>query len=317
MRKFIKNIILFSLLVLTVFYIFDKAITLGLKQSNMVMYENFTNIFNGTIKADLIINGSSKAYVQVDPYIIDSTLNLNSYNLGLDGNPFIPQKLVYELYEKNNDPPTIIVQIVDFTTMSKAEGELYNYIKFAPYLNIDIVRETMQSYEGFSFMDYHFPLLKYTGKPLEVTDGVLSLFNIHLTPSNLYKGYLEQHKSWDGSFEEFKKTNESGITANLDRTTCALFENYIVHCKKQNILLFLVYPPIYYEFIPYDINRKSVIEYFNRVSEKYDVPFLDYSVDELSSHKKYFYNSQHLNAKGAKLFTKKLSNEIKERTNKM
>lgn len=313
MKKFILNIIFISITLYAVFFALDKIITFGLRQSNMLIYDNLTKLFHGEINADLIINGSSKAYVQLSPRIIDSALNMNSYNLGLDGTPFIPQKVQYELYEKYNTPPKIIIQIVDFSNMSEAQGNLYNYIKFAPYLNIDIVRKMTKLYNGFTYLDYHIPLIKYSGNPIEVLDGILSLVNLHIAPSNLYKGYLEQDISWDGTFEKFVKNYKKGIGSKLDTTTCNLFEDYIKKCKQKNIQLFLVYPPLYYESIPYDINRKTMLDYFNSISHKYDVPFLDYSYDELSFNKSNFYNSQHLNKIGAELFTKKLCIEIKAR----
>jgi hypothetical protein len=316
MKKFIINIFIISIALFVVFYAFDKTITLGLRQSNMLIYDNLTKLFNGKINADLIINGSSKAYVQLSPRIIDSTLALNSYNLGLDGTPFIPQKVQYELYERYNTPPKIIIQIVDFSNMAKAQGNLYNYSKFAPYINIDIVRQMTKLYNGFTFIDYHVPLLRYSGMPIEVLDGILSLFNLHIAPSNLYKGYLEQDIPWDGTFEKFKESYKRGVESKLDTTTCKLFEDYIKRCKEKNIQLFLVYPPLFYESIPYDINRKTMLDYFNKVSLKYSVPFLDYSYDELSFNKGNFYNSQHLNKIGAELFTKKLCIDIKERNHK-
>tara|TARA_R110002096_G_scaffold28336_18_gene85970 strand:+ start:1301 stop:2281 length:981 start_codon:yes stop_codon:yes gene_type:complete len=313
MKKFITEIVLLSLLSFGAFYIFDKAITKGLRQSNMLIYDNLTKIFNGKINADLVINGSSKAYVQVSPRIVDSVLNLNSYNLGLDGTPFVPQKMQYELYEMFNTSPKYIIQIVGSGAMTKPEGDLYNYIKYAPYLDLDVVRETTELYNGFSFFDYNLPLFKYSGQPLEVIDGVLSLVDIHIAPSTLYKGYLEQNMSWDGSFDKFKETHKDGIEFELDETARKLFEEYIIHCKKNNINLFLVNPPVYYEFIPYDKDRDKLIDYYTHISNKYDIPYLDFSTDEITFDKKYFYNSQHLNSKGAELFSKKLSIELKDR----
>lgn len=313
MKKFIAEIIVLGLLSLAAFYVCDKAITTGLRQSNMLIYDNLTKIFNGKINADLIINGSSKAYVQLSPKLIDSVLNVDSYNLGLDGTPFVPQKMQYELYEMFNTPPKQIIQIAGTGTLVKPEGDLYNYIKFAPYLDLEVVRETTELYNGFSFIDYNLPLFKYSGHPLEAIDGILSLVDIHISPSSLYKGYLEQHMSWDGSFDKFKQTHENGIEFEIDETASKLFEEYIIHCKKNNIDIILVTPPVYYEFIPYDKDRDKHIDYYTQISKKYDIPYLDFSNDEISLEKKYFYNSQHLNYKGAELFSKKLSDEIKAR----
>ena len=57
---------------------------------------------------------------------------------------------------------------------------------------------------------------------------------------------------------------------------------------------------------------KEIISLYQHFSEKYDIPFLDYSNDELSYSTKYFYNSQHLNRTGAELFTAKLADDLME-----
>jgi hypothetical protein len=274
-----------------------------------------TKLSNGSINADLIINGNSKSYVQLSPKIFDSVLNLNSYNLGLDGNDFVIQKLQYDLYQKHNTVPKIIVQTVDFATLRKAEGELYNYVRFAPYLDNKHVKNTTKLYDGFTFVDYNLPLLKYSGQPLEVIDGLASSFNIHIAPSTLEKGYIQKNLTWDGSFDKFKERSKDGIRSSIDKSTCDIFEAYIEDCKQKNIPLFLVYTPVYHEFIPYDLDRQVLFDYLSDVSKKYDVPFLDYSEDELTFDKNKFFNSQHLNKEGSELFTTKLGLDIKASLN--
>jgi hypothetical protein len=311
MRKFLSNIIFLGLILIAVFFVFDKVITAGLRKSNMVIYEKVTKIFNGSINADLIINGNSKSYVQLSPKIIDSVLNLNSYNLGLDGNDFVIQKLQYDLYEQKNTVPEIIIQTVDFSTMRKADGKLYNYVRFAPYLDNKQVKNTTKLYDGFTFVDYNLPLFKYSGQPLEVVDGLFSAFDVHVAPSNLEKGYIQKNLTWDNSFEKFKELNKNGVKFALDKTTCDVFETYIKECKLKNIKLYLVYTPVYYEFIPYDLSRQVLFDYLNELSKKYDVPFFDYSEDKLTFEKNYFFNSQHLNKEGSELFTTKLGQDIK------
>lgn len=50
----------------------------------------------------------------------------------------------------------------------------------------------------------------------------------------------------------------------------------------------------------------------NLVDAKSGNVFLDFSDDTISIHKKYFYNYSHLNSTGAKIFSSKLSIELKK-----
>jgi hypothetical protein len=52
------------------------------------------------------------------------------------------------------------------------------------------------------------------------------------------------------------------------------------------------------------VNRREVFRVFKQLATEFQVPFWDYSNHPLCQQRQYFYNSQHLNAKGAKLFSK-------------
>lgn len=85
MTKFLKNSIIFFVVLVSMTYIADTLITTGLKKSKSYYFVDWNRIYGGKIDADIIINGNSKAYHHISPKIIDSVTRLNSYNLGLDG----------------------------------------------------------------------------------------------------------------------------------------------------------------------------------------------------------------------------------------
>lgn len=289
-------------------------ITKSLRKSHSNDLVNLNKIFSGEINADLIINGSSKAWYQVSPHTLDSVLNSNSYNLGMSGTEFIPQKLVYDLYLKYNKKPKIVIQIVDNNILKKNQ-ELYGYMKFVPYLDNNEIKKVTKTYKGFSFPDYYIPFSRYCGKTNFnfVINEFLNIVSPDLKKGAKYKGYLGENKNWDNSFYEFTKINkDKKRLMKMDIQSMQLFENYIVECKKNKINIFLVYPPHYYKYYKYIKNQDEIISYYKKISKKYQVPFLDYSNDVISCSTEYFYNSQHLNKKGAELFTKVLARDILE-----
>lgn len=310
MKIFLKKIILFTSILVIVLIILDYSVTKGLKKSQSYTFNNLNKIFNSEINADLLVNGSSKALYQISPRILDSVLELNSYNLGMDGTEFIPQKMQFDLYLEHNKKPETIVQIVSNTTLIKKE-ELFEYMKFAPYLDENEIRKVTKQYKGFSFFDYYVPFIKYSGSPNIVINGLLNFINIDLKKDTKYKGYSEKNIDWDNSFNIFTAANKDGVTMQMDSKSTELFENYIIECKNKKIAIFLVYPPTYSISHKYINNRAEIISYYSNISRKYEVPFLDYSNMTIAQSKDYFYNSQHLNKKGAELFSKKLSNDIK------
>src|SRR5690554_3856447 len=97
MKTFLKNILLLFSVILLLFFGLDFIVTKGLRHSNSEINGTFNKVLQGSINADLIINGSSKALVQVSPKILDSILEMDTYNIGMDGAPFLPQNLQFNL----------------------------------------------------------------------------------------------------------------------------------------------------------------------------------------------------------------------------
>jgi hypothetical protein len=323
MKNFILKIVVFSAVLFFVLKLVDFVVTSGLQKSETKIFQTITKAYQGNINADLIINGSSKALVQVDPFILDSVLTINSYNLGLDGSPFIPQKALFELYKQHNKKPKVVVQIVSNGALRSLAVGFRNPIKFAPYLENPEVKKHMKLTSGFGYFDYRIPMLRYSGYPFEVITGILTVFNINLFNYQDNKGYTPHDKSMKNDSTEdeissFKASNESIVTpqkieefTSLESTSCELFEEFLENCYKEDILVFLVYPPIYAK------NSSTVknIDYYVSVSKKYNARFLNYSNDStLVNNRELFYDSQHLNIYGATKFTHKLAIDIKAQT---
>ncbi len=321
MKKFTINIIIFTVILITSALCLDVAVSKGLRKDRSKLFSKLTKAYKGEINAELIINGSSKAFVQVDPAILDSITSLKTYNLGLDGSPFIPQMALFELYKLHNKKPKVIVQIVSNGTLRSLSIGFRNPVKFAPYLNIPVVKKYMKLTGAFSSLDYKVPLLRYSSSPFEVITGVLSLFNINVFNHEDDRGYSPNNKQWT---EEYPNTSKIGYDpinkefsvdslrinefTSLDSTSCKLFEEYLDECRSDSILVFLVYPPIYYE----SFCTIKYVDYYKKIAKKHDCLFLNYSQDSLLAfNRKYFYNSQHLNTEGATVFTKQLSKDVK------
>lgn len=312
LSKLLKKTLKFSAIVALTVYSIDFIVTKGLRKSNSIHYDNFSKIFSGSMNADLLINGSSKGYVQFSPKILDSLLRTNSYNISLDGNNFLTQNTLITKYLQYNTKPQTIVQVLSTNTLKGFSNEIFLYEKFLPYFeDIEIRNMLNSSGKNTTQIVNHLPFTKYNGKPLALLEGVLSFFNLHLIQSPLYKGYREDDFIWtDENYAKFiELNNEINDTKEFkfDEELLVLFEEFIVMCNSQNINLILVYPPLYHL-----ANNYGVQEYIN-LATKHNVTFFDFSHDsEISFDKKYFYDSQHMNKLGSEVFTVKLSKLILE-----
>ncbi len=116
------------------------------------------------INADLLVAGSSKAWVQISPFILDTALKVNSYNLGLNGYGFNAQHMRFRYYEQFNRKPAYLIYAVDLFTLTK-RPDLFMPEQFAPYLNDSIIAKGTRSYKGFAEIDYFNPFTKYRKRP--------------------------------------------------------------------------------------------------------------------------------------------------------
>ncbi len=312
MKKFIQQILLFLLPIILISYFLDNYISTNLKKSNSFAekeYPTWNAIIDGKINSDIVIYGSSRAWVHINPTMISDSLNVSTYNLGIDGHNFWLQYLRHSMLLENNNKPKIVIFSLDVFTLQKVK-DLYNSDQFLPYmLWNNKIKEATISYNCFKAIDYEIPLIRYLGRQKAINIA----FSINKTNNKVerIKGYQGRDEEWNADFDKAKK-NMKNYERELDSASILLFERFLNECKSQNIKILFVYSPEYIEGQKFVKNRSEIISLYEKYSKKYNIPFYNYSKDPLSYQKKYFYNASHLNKTGAELFTKKLIDSLKK-----
>jgi hypothetical protein len=315
MSGFLKQVFLFSLMVTAILSLLAYTVDKGLQKSDFNNFSEWNAIHQGNINADLIIAGSSRAWVHVSPLILDTALHLSSYNLGFDSYNFKGQQMRYKFYEKFNRNPKFILHCLDIDMLT-TKKQLYMTEQFAPYLTDSIIHHGTKAYEGYSALDYATPFTKYQYRTQHIAVGLLEYFNLRHFKTGKYKGYEGMNLPWDGRFEQVKKQNPNGLTIELDEEQVTLFDSYLRTCKRKGITVMLLYPPEYIKGQQLVNNRQAIINLYQKLAKKHGIPFLDYSTNELCYQRNYFYNTQHLNRKGAELFSIQLAADLKILTGK-
>ena len=313
MHKFIKYLLLFCIIPLPVLLLLGYVVDAGLQHSHHRKFSEWNDIFQGKINADLLVMGNSRAWAHFSPAILDSQLRLNSYNLGIDGAPFEMQYARFKMYLKFNTKPKYILQEVSFLgTLSKINNPP-NLQQFLPYLsNKDMLDLYYKAYNNYSIADKYFPLYKYNNEFPLIIEGVSSFIGHGTKINGKYKGYEGKDVAWDSSFYNFTKTRTKDIEMLVDTGVLQLFKDYLLYCKQNNIKIILVYSPFYHPLKEYVKNYDYIYSLFKNTATDFLLPFLDYTNDSLCYSTKYFYNSSHLNEKGAEIFSNNLANDLKK-----
>jgi hypothetical protein len=313
MKHFIKYTLLFLLPIILISYPLDIYISSKLKHSHEYQgeVEVWSDVYNGTINSEILVYGSSRAWVGINPQILADTLQTTVYNLGMDGHNFWLQYLRHLEYLKNNKASKQIILAVDFGSLQKRE-DLYLYEQFLPYMlwNSNIINFT-KSYEGFDLFDYYLPLKRYIGE----YSALKQAFNVSLENDNNYSyrnlGFRSVNKSWTDEFE-LARTKMKSYKVNINSASVSLFNMFLANCKDNNIDVVLVYTPEYIEGQKFIENRQKIISIYKLYANKYDFYFLDYSKDNINYDKQYFYNATHLNKSGSNLFSQNLAHDLLE-----
>ena len=313
MKKLIIRLGLF-LAPLTVFFVGGEyIITTGLQKTNYDFYNEWNEITKGKVNADIIINGSSRAWVHVSPQILDSALKVNSYNLGFNDLGMSSQYYKYQEYLAHNTPPKMIIQTLDVFTL-KSRDYLFDAAQYLPFFSHQNIRNCTSQSGLFSTPDFYIPLVRYFKYRKTALLGFKEFFNPTNYPNTRYKGFQGMDLTW----KPVQVSQANAQVLHLEKVIkiadaeIKLMERFLAECRQQKIQVVLVYTPEFIEGQDHHKNRMDVMKTYQQIAQKYQVKLLDYSQDTISYQKNLFYNVQHLNKKGAEIFSKKLATDLKK-----
>ncbi len=154
MKLFIKKLLLASLGLYALLWCLQLVVDFGLRRTDVALYENWNDILNGTINADLLIMGSSRALRHFDPLLIEKKTGFSAYNLGGSKLTFDIQKIKYNAYLQNNKHPKIAVINVDINSLNSTK-ELFAKTQYLPYYTLDNY-STLKEFDKNIFYEYIF-----------------------------------------------------------------------------------------------------------------------------------------------------------------
>lgn len=248
------------------------------------------------VKADVIIMGSSRARHHYDPKLIEDSLHLSCYNMGLDGNGIILMYGRYKMLTKRYAPKIIIYDVHQLFDIFEGDNTRYlSYLR--PFYNIgngvDSIILNVDKNERYK---HHSNLYANNSKLFELLDD-----NYSNLKNNIYEGYLPIKDTM--KYEP--APNEEPKIYKVDNLKLYYLEKLIRDCKDKTKIYFFESPR-------YSSKENNIFKPIRDLCRKYNVPFYDhYSDKEFVSNRNLFYDSGHLNRAGSILYTDRVIEEIK------
>lgn len=304
MKKFLRQTLFFALGLLLLALAFDVLLTAKVLRSRTSPFATWNDLYQRKIDADVLVMGSSRAFVQFNPAIIDTVLHTNSYNLGMNGRAADSQILKYKVFRHRGNPkPKLIIYEVSHGTMQKSNG--YEREQFVPYLHDPYLWRLCHEQEGFNFADCVLPSWRYVGQRKLIRNILIpSEGSEYDTP--LYKGFRSYDRKWSGR----GLRQQASVSYTKDTAIIRQFRDFLTECRRDSIQVVLVTSPFYIGGTRKMSDSTGMHAMFAQIANDFNIPYLDYTYDALSYDTAYFYNTMHLNRTGANLFSEKVARDI-------
>ena len=307
MKKFVIGILAFTLSVLFVATISDFAISKGLKRTERGHFYTMNALMNQTMDADVVILGNSRAAGSYNPAVIDTMLHVNSRNLGVSGQPFGVSYLRWQLYHRRNKNPNLLIVNIDFRDLRMVTKGVEKE-QYYPYMHDTLVQPYLDLY-GFTWAEKHIPMYRYRGDYKLMAFGLCELLHLrHDQKGHYYKGYANENTKWDG--QNLNQILRQGkIKGQCEPEAIQLLEQLLRETQHDGIPVVFVYAPLYKK-LKDNLDESQTREAYRDLSERYDIPLLDFSEIGFCSDSSYFMNGHHVNRIGANRFTEELAYSI-------
>lgn len=300
----------FFLLVATLILAAHWAITHGLRSTRTSQFGTLNRVMDGEVNADIIITGSSRALVHYDPRVIEKVTGHSAFNIGLNGSQTDMQVAFLKAYLKHNRKPKIVVHNLDTFTFVTTK-EIYDPTQYMPYLYEDELYKPILRIQPDAWKWKYLPLYGYLALDLQLSwvEGLKTFAGIQ-PKENQFLGFEPRYLEWTHDFSAFKAANPDGISFPIEPAGVRDLEELLATCQHEGIRVLLTYSPIYHEMREMERNRAEVFALFHQLANRYGAELIDYGDNEITQHQQYFYNSQHLNAQGAELFSGLVARDI-------
>lgn len=305
-KRSILKFLLKTFFFLATLFVFDYSIGsllkyLYFKQNSGPLYEITYSV--DSTKADLIIFGSSTSHHDYPPSPFQNRLGMSYYNTSNDGTSILYHYAILRSILKRYSPKIVILgfDIGEFKADQKSYDRLSALLPYYDkHLELRSIIELRSKFEKIKLLSKIYPF-NSTVYSVFIRNPYFAEYNLERKVDD--NGYLPLNRFNNNPME----TDVPDLNFDPDSTKIDFFKSFIKDCQLSNVDLYIIISP---RFIKYPAKDPSV-ELAKKISDKYNVPFYDYSSDSLFlKHHEYFADRVHLNDNGAKVFSNIIVDKI-------
>ncbi|AFD06721.1 hypothetical protein [Solitalea canadensis] len=267
-------------------------------KTNCGYYKKVKDYFMTDKKYDIIIYGNSRALHQYVPAVFAEQLNKNAFNAGMEAAGIYYYNVLIKHSLRNHQTRLMIIDINNRELESSLVGDKTNAERFlVPFFNI--IPESKESLQ------------------LTLSDQICYTSNLYRYNTKFYNIFRNNNmrcrdidcNGYEPLYGRGKRNARLyySNTEPVDNERVALINSIIAECKANNVKLIFVFSPK-----QFDDRKTESRAILNAIFEKNNIPVFDFTNHSSFRDKNLFYDDAHLNHKGAVLYSKLLTQKIKE-----
>lgn len=298
--RFGQNAIILILLIILTDQVIGRIIRHFYFTQESGLYYRTTFAIDST-NADILVFGSSRANHHYVPEVFEDSLGLSFYNSGRDGNFLLFNYAVFKSIVRRYTPKILLFDVnPDELNYEKTDYERLSAL-FPYYKNHNEIRSTVELKSPFEKYKLISEIYPFNSSLITIIIGNLELNKSRKTDK---KGYVPlENQIKDPLLHKIEPPKNS-----IDENKMNAISDIIKYCNTNNIRLIFIQSPMFAI-----VGKTTSSEYFEKVAWEKKAIFWNFINDQEFLHNpEYFQDQDHLNDKGAILFSKLVAQKIND-----
>jgi len=289
----------------------DGLLRLGLRRVATGPLGVWNAVMDGRAGHPVLVVGSSRAEFHFDCDILARALSKPCLNVGENATAPSSQLPFIEAYLAHNRAPEIALVSLDPFALG-IRRDLNDPALYMGHLDEPRLYALAVEHDPNMKRARDVPLYPFAVLGLTFTQTAIQGLFEPSPPLGLATfPLLAVDREWDGTFEAWLKEHPTGETLPVEPAAVDVLDRLLTLFERRGSQVVLVYSPDFADARVSMRNRVEVMSTFIGIAALRGLPFLDYSASPLCTQRSLFYNSQHLNARGARLFTEELARDLR------
>ena len=313
MKKFLLSIGIFIIILGLLGILLDWTITTGLHKRTDYVQEVWNDVMDSTITPEIVVLGNCVATHDHNPYILDSVLHTDAYVFGMNNLTFPYHYFMWAMIKKyRSELPKMVIMSLDYSDMSfrDAKTNMENE-QFLSLMWDKDARHFLRTYGGYSCLDAYVPCYRYFGHNKRMKYGICNFLGL-----KNYAGNHEHYKGYQGLEDQYNAHREwfsSDFEQPIEPEVVAMLDTFLMDCKKRDIEVLMVLPPIVYELSNHIVNEAEVYQVYDSLAHVHGFKCIHYvSPHWMAMDTNYFESPNHLNKQMSDIYTTDLAHYIRE-----